>query len=265
MDILHEIGGSRRYNFHSHTQFCDGRAPMEEFVKEAVTRGFTHYGFSPHSPVICGSPCNMAKENVPLYIEEIDRLRSEWGGKIKLYASMEIDYLGDEWGPSNTYFDSIPLDYRIGSVHFIPSESGYVDVDGRAENFKAKVDLIFRKDIRHVVESYYRQSVKMVEAGGFDIIGHFDKIGLNASSYKSDIEQETWYRRLVQDLMDLIISKGLIVEINTKAWSEHKRMFPDVKHFEYLRQNQVPVIVNSDAHFPHLIDASRDVAFELLK
>ncbi len=265
MDFLCEIGGSHRYNFHSHTQFCDGRASMEEFVKEAVARGFTHYGFSPHSPVVTESPCNMTKENVPHYIREVDRLKREWGDKIKLYASMEIDYLGEEWGPSHTYFDTIPLDYRIGSVHFIPSEYGYVDVDGSAENFKAKVDRIFRKDIRHVVESYYHQSVKMVEAGGFDVIGHFDKIGLNASYYKSNIEQESWYRRLVQDLMDLIISKGLVVEINTKAWSGHKRMFPDVKYFEYLCQSQVPIIVNSDAHFPHLIDAARDVAFELLK
>lgn len=39
------------YNFHSHTQFCDGRFPMADFVVAAVDGGFTHYGFSPHSPV----------------------------------------------------------------------------------------------------------------------------------------------------------------------------------------------------------------------
>ena len=39
MDILKEIAGSRLYNFHSHTQFCDGRAEMEAFVKSAIEMG----------------------------------------------------------------------------------------------------------------------------------------------------------------------------------------------------------------------------------
>ena len=33
-------------NYHSHCSLCDGRAPMEDFVREAVRRGFTSYGIS---------------------------------------------------------------------------------------------------------------------------------------------------------------------------------------------------------------------------
>ena len=29
------------YNLHTHTQYCDGHAPMEEFVTEAIAMGFT--------------------------------------------------------------------------------------------------------------------------------------------------------------------------------------------------------------------------------
>ncbi len=36
---------NRRYNFHSHTQFCDGHAPMEAFAAAASAAGFSHYGF----------------------------------------------------------------------------------------------------------------------------------------------------------------------------------------------------------------------------
>ena len=35
------------YNFHSHTQFCDGRAAMHDFVVAAIEQGFTDYGFRP--------------------------------------------------------------------------------------------------------------------------------------------------------------------------------------------------------------------------
>ena len=264
MDILKEIGDSRNYNLHSHTQFCDGRATMENFVVSAIEMKYTHYGFSPHSPIPVESSCNMKLNSVPLYLDEVMRLRVKYGRQIKLYASMEIDYLSEEWGPANGYFQSLPLDYRIGSVHFIPSDSGYIDVDGSADNFKIKMQRYFNNDIRHVVETYYSQMTKMLEAGGLDIVGHFDKIGHNAGHFKEGIEQEMWYKTLVYDLMDLIKSKGVVVEINTKAWIDHHRLFPGIAYFDYLKKLDVPIVVNSDAHYPHLISASRDTAFALL-
>ncbi|MDE6268030.1 MAG: hypothetical protein K2M04_03005, partial [Muribaculaceae bacterium] len=44
------LEGSRDYTLHSHTQFCDGRAPMEVMARAAADAGFSRYGFSPHSP-----------------------------------------------------------------------------------------------------------------------------------------------------------------------------------------------------------------------
>ncbi len=265
MDFLNLLDGSTRYNFHSHTQFCDGRAPMADFAAEAVKQGFTHYGFSPHSPVPIDSPCNMRESDVAVYLAEADRLSAEYAGKIRFMKSMEIDYLGPEWGPAHPYFDTLPLDYRIGSVHFVPSDEGYVDVDGRFESFKAKMARYFHNDIRHVVDSFYRQSTAMLEAGGFEIIGHFDKIGHNAAHFKEGIEDESWYQRHVDDLIDLIIDKGVTVEINTKAWTDHHRMFPACRYWKRLTDAGVPIVINSDAHYPHLIDASRAEAFGMLQ
>lgn len=265
MDFLSLIGDSRRYTFHSHTQFCDGHATMAEFAAEAVKQGFTHYGFSPHSPIPIASPCNMSMEDVAAYFSEFRRLREQYEGYIHLYAGMEIDYLDEEWGPSVSYFDTLPLDYRIGSVHFIPSQEGsYVDVDGRFESFQKKMSEFFHEDIHYVVETFYRQSARMIDAGGFDIIGHFDKIGHNAAHYRPGIEGEDWYKRLVNDLIEQIISSGITVELNTKAWDEHHRTFPDVAHLKPLLEAKVPIIVNSDAHYPGLINAGREHGFELL-
>ncbi len=265
MNIIEEIGDSQLYNFHSHTQFCDGRAEMAEFARAAVDMGFTHYGFSPHSPIPVWSTCNMKTGDVPAYVAEFERLKALYADSIKLYLSMEIDYLGDEWGPSNAYFDTIPLDYRIGSVHFVPSDEAYIDIDGCAANFKIKMEKFFHNDIRHVVELFYRQTSRMLDAGGFEIIGHFDKIGHNAGHFREGIEQEQWYKNLVIDLMDQIIEKGVIVEINTKAWVDHHRMFPNPMWLPYLKQHHVPIIVNSDAHYPELINVSRDEALSMLK
>ncbi len=265
MDLIKLIEGTRAYNFHSHTPFCDGRAPMEEFVIEALRQNFTHYGFSPHSPLPLRSSCNMSKDDVPLYLAEFHRLKEKYGDRINLYASMEIDYLGPQWGPRHEYFSTLPLDYTISSVHFIPNpEERYIDIDGRYENFKGKMEQYFYRDIHYVVETFYRQSIDMVEAGGFDILGHLDKVGHNAGHYSPGIEDEPWYERLVERLIEAIVASGVIVEVNTKAWTDHQRMFPGVKWLPRLVSAGVPLLVNSDAHLPSLINASRAKAFEML-
>lgn len=266
MDILSLIGNERRYNFHSHTEFCDGRAQMQAFAAKAVELGFRHYGFSPHSPIPIESPCNMAKSKVEDYLHEVARIQELYAGSpTRFHASMEIDYLDGNWGPANDYFQSLPLDYRIGSVHFIPDQDGqYVDIDGNYESFKVKMEKHFRNDIRYVVETFYSQSSDMVDAGGFDILGHMDKVGHNASSYCPGIEEEAWYRDAALNLIDKVARSGISVELNTKAYRDHGRFFPSLRYLQELKRRGVGIIINSDAHVPALIDASRQEAFALL-
>ena len=114
MDLAAIIRGEP-YNLHTHTQFCDGHAEMEQFVKAAIEHGIANLGFTPHSPLPFHTPCNMEKEAVDTYFTEIARLRKEYGEKLHIYASMEIDYL-DEWGPDNNYFASLPLDYILSQL-----------------------------------------------------------------------------------------------------------------------------------------------------
>lgn len=264
-DILADIGNSRKYTLHSHTEFCDGRATMEAFARKAVEENFTHYGFSPHSPITIPSPCNMLRDNVARYDSEFNRIRDQYGDRVKFYRSMEIDFLGDSWGPAHDYFRSLNLDYSIGSVHFIPCQTGeYIDIDGNFEGFRKKMEKNFRNDIRYVVEKFYSQSCLMVEAGGFDIIGHLDKIGNNAASFQPGIESEPWYQALLNDLIRRVIDAGIVVEINTKAWERDRRMFPHTDKWEMLADADVKLVVNSDVHVPALINAGRDEAYGML-
>lgn len=267
MDFIKAIGDSKLYNFHSHTQYCDGRASMEMFAHEAVEQGFSHYGFSPHSPIPIESSCNMLDIDVPAYLEEASRIKEMFcDSNTKFYASMEIDYLGKDWGPAHDFFQELHLDYRIGSVHFIPCQLGeMIDIDGSHDNFDKKMERYFGGDIRYVVETYYANAIEMVNAGGFDLIGHFDKIGNNASHYSPNIEENSWYQALVSDLIDAIIAKKITVEINTKAWDKYNRFFPHQRYWQRLVNEQVPIIINSDAHYPNLINANRNDAMILLE
>ena len=255
------------YNLHTHTQFCDGHANMEEFVCEAIAQGFTHLGFTPHSPISIESPCNMSKESVPQYFDELKRLRDIYGERIQLYTSMEIDYVSVGDGPASDYFQQLPLDYRIGSVHFIPAIDNpveMVDIDGKYPAFKARMAKHFDNDIEYVVKKFFSQMMSMVEEGGFDVVGHMDKIGFNASQYRDGIDEEPWFDKLVIDLFENIMDHQLVIEVNTKAWLQRNRFYPNLKYFGMLKRFNAPVIVNSDTHYPTLLNSGRPEAIKLL-
>lgn len=255
-----------RYNFHSHSQWCDGRAPIEQMTLAALAAGMEHWGYSPHSPITFPSPCNMSRADVPAYLAEVERLRSLYGERIALYASMEIDYLGPCWSAATDYFQQLPLDYRISSVHFVESpRDGMIDIDGRPDAFCMKMERHFDGDIRRVVEEFYRQSCLMVEAGGFDIIGHLDKIRYNADYYRPGISREPWYRSLANDLADRAVAAGLLIEVNTKALDASGALFPEPELLARLVDAGAALLVNSDAHFPDKVDAGRAQALALIQ
>ncbi len=267
IDFKHIISTTDKYNFHSHTQFCDGRAKMEVFVIEAINQGFTHLGFSPHSPIPLVSPCNMSIGDVPTYINEIKRLKNAYSHQIEIFASMEIDYLNDDWCASNDYFSSLPLDYKLSSIHFIPSlkdKSIFVDIDGSPVDFKRKMNEYFENDIRYVVTQFYNQTLKMIEKGGFDVICHFDKIANNANSFQNGIEDTEWYKKIVKDVFDSILDHKLVIEVNTKAFSEYQRFFPNQRYFNWLKDCNNTILINSDVHYPERINYGRCEAIKLL-
>ena len=256
------------YNLHTHTQYCDGHATMEEFVLEAIAAGLTHLGFTPHSPVSVDSPCNMSLAQVPEYLAEVKRLRAIYGDRINIYAAMEVDYISVGNGPASEEFQKMPLDYSIGSVHFIPAiddPTEMVDIDGKFLAFKQRMGRYFNNDIEYVVKTFFSQMMAMVDEGGFDVVGHMDKIGFNASQYCEDIDEEPWYDKLVIDLFENIMDHHLVIEINTKAWLQRNRFYPNLKYFGMLKRFNAPVVVNSDAHYPTLLNSGRMEAMKLLE
>ena len=263
---LDGILSTSRYNLHSHTQFCDGRGTMDQFARAAADAGILHYGFTPHSPVPFDTPCNMKADDVPAYLAEVERIRKKYD-TVQFYAGMEIDYLGPDWGPAHPYFSGLDLDYSIGSVHFLPAKSDpsrFIDVDGRPERFVQYMHEYFDDDIEYVVEEFYRRSSAMVRAGGFDILGHLDKIGANASYYLPGIERRRRYLDALNALVDDVIASGVCVEINTKSLAQTGRIFPRETVVARLYRAHVPLLVNSDTHYPDLINAGRPYALSLL-
>lgn len=257
-------------NYHSHCTFCDGRSTPEDFVKFAIAHGFRAYGFSSHSPLPFDTFWNMSKEDMPEYLAETERLKDKYAGQLELYVGLEIDYLDETYNASLPYFRELPLDYRIGSIHFLPVASPLLEknmacIDGPFSDFSHSVDIYYEGDIRKLVSHYFSSTSRMIEAGGIDIVGHMDKIYMNGHLYKGFSLDANWYQIPFNECLCLIADKGLMVEINTKNLQKKQQTFPHKDYLHRLLELDIPIMVNSDCHYPDLVNDGRAEAFELLK
>lgn len=253
-------------NYHSHCSYCDGRAPLEEFVQQAIMEGFTAYGISSHAPLPFENPWTLKSEAVGAYLAEAARLKEKYSHSIELYVGMEIDYLDDTNNPVSSYFQTLPLDYRIGGVHLLQAPSGkLLDIDCRPERFQEHLTNHFSGDLKRLITLYFDRLMRMVELGGFDFVAHPDKISYNASQADAEVLHQPWYNDKIREYFEWIARHGLMVEVNTKTYFRNGFLYPNHSNLKLIRELGIPVVVNSDAHDPAMVNSGRYEALQALK
>ncbi len=238
---------------------------MEEFVRQAIHDGFTSYGISSHAPLPFPTRWTLDASAVGEYLAEIQRLKNTYADQIELYAGLEIDYLDAQHNPASDYFQTLPLDYRIGSVHLLQTPKGeIIDIDTPPEIFRTNLERHWKGDLQYVILAYYEKLMKMIDRGGFDILGHADKISFNAQSIDPHVTQSSWYQDTMRTYFQEIAQRGIMVEINTKKYIPYGVFFPQQEHFATLLARGIPVVVNSDSHRPEAINSGRPEALRAL-
>lgn len=253
-------------NYHSHCIYCDGRADMDSFIRFAIAEGFTSYGVSSHAPLPFSTHWSMEWDQMENYLNEFKAVKQRYADQIEFYVGLEIDYLDDDNNPSSEHFTTLPLDYRIGSVHLLENDKGEViDIDVSTPVFAKIVGEHFNGDLERLIRTFYSRQHRMLELGGFDILGHADKLHKNALSLRPKILDEIWYDQLINELFDHVLAKGYMIEINTKAYETNNVFFPNERYFHKMNAMNIPVLVNSDAHYPERINSGRKEALIALK
>jgi histidinol-phosphatase (PHP family) len=135
-------------NFHTHSDYCDGKGVLADYLRSARRSDLTTLGFSSHAPV--PFPCQwcMRQENFALYLAEIESLKRSYPG-VQVLKGLEIDFIPNVISPAD--FRS-RLDFTIGSVHFVDSHEGkHWEIDNTLLIFKEGLKKIFKNDIRAAV------------------------------------------------------------------------------------------------------------------
>lgn len=243
----------QNYNFHTHSIFSDGKSQPREIVEEAIRQGFSAIGFSEHSPLPFDNTFSVKDYDMPKYVAEIAQLKDEFKDKIEVYCALEADYVPNTSETFSVTQEKYHLDYLIGGVHLVgqsanPDELWFID-GSKWEIYDEGLQKFFDGDIRRGVRRFFEQTNEMIENEHFDIIAHFDKIKMyNRDRYFH--EDETWYRKLAMETLDLIREKGLVMEINTRGIykKRYNGFYPSPWLLKEACAMGVPAIISADAH-----------------
>lgn len=243
-------------DFHTHTVFCDGKNTAREMAAAAFEKGLSALGFSGHGYTpFDGSYC-MSTENTERYLDQIRALKSEYSGKMEIFAGLEADLFSE--------YDRTQFDYMIGSVHYINIGESYIDVDNTPGILKDAADNFFGGDMLALCQRYYEQ-VSQLE--NVDIIGHFDLITKFCERETLFDMTSRRYRTAALSALDMLLDKNAVFEVNTGAISRGYRKTPYPAQFllERISERGGRVILSGDAHDVNGICAHFDSAAALLK
>lgn len=240
---------------------------MEDFVRFAIAKGFVSFGFSSHAPLPFLTKWTMKEDDFPEYYAEFLRLKQKYEKKIQLYLALEADYISGYSSIRNEFFQEKPFGYLVGSIHYVDKipNGRFWNIFGSAEVFDEGLQAIFGGDIRAAVLRYFECEKEMLSLGGFQILGHCDKIVTPAQRFPEFDANASWYENAFADMLACAKNSGVIVEINTKALCRKGVSFPDQRWFPLLREMGIPVTLSSDCHNPDDVDSGFRVAFPLLR
>ena len=158
-------------NFHTHTDFCDGKNTPEEMVLSAIEKGIQILGFSGHSLYPFSDDWHIPSLKHNEYCKEILSLKEKYADKIQILLGFETDFV-----PGVDCFSALKKDfkpdYQIGSVHFIFKEAGFFTVDGSVQECLNGIEKVFANDKKAAVCEYLALQRQMLKNGGFELWGH---------------------------------------------------------------------------------------------
>lgn len=255
-------------NYHTHTTFCDGAESPEKYVEKAIELGFKNIGYSGHAPVPFDNAWSMKWDELDQYKKAIRVIRENYKDRINVLLSMEIDYIPGITKNYRYFQELLGLDYTIGSVHLVKQNNGdkLWFIDGPSEGYDNGINELFGNDPRLAVQTYYNQINELIQSQGFDFIAHLDKVKMN-NKERFFSTSENWYKKAVEQTLNLIADKDIAIEVNTRGIYKGKttELFPSIEILEQVYMKGIPILLNSDAHKPDELVNCFDDTVVLLK
>ncbi len=223
-------------NYHTHTVRCMHASGTErEYIETAIKNGFKILGFSDHVPQPYPddfkSTIRMTMDELPGYIDTLEKLRDEYRDRIDILIGFEVEYFP-------RYFDELlrilrryPVDYIIQGQHNVPDE-----VDGFYVGRKT--------DDEDILKDFTDYTIAGMKTGLFTYLAHPDLI-----NYTGD---DDTFRKHTSRIVEASIDLDIQLEINMYGFLDN-RNYPCDRFFKMASEMGAKFIMGCDAHKPEVV------------
>lgn len=211
-------------DYHIHTYYSDDSTyPMEQVVKDAISKGITDLCFTDHvdygikedadklTPeqrqelkVKIQNP-NVPQYNVdyPAYVAEYQDLKEKYADKINLKLGMEFGLQIHTIPQYQKLFNSYPFDFIIMSCHQVENKEFWTQ-EFQQGCSQDEYNQRYYDEILAQVKNYHDYSV----LGHLDLIARYDKAGVYPFAKIRD---------KVAEILKIVIADGKGIELNTSS------------------------------------------------
>ena len=236
------------------TRSPDSTATFDELCESAIKYGLQGICVTEHIDFDEADP-GYGYYDYDAHMADVDRCRKKYGSKLTIGTGVEITYQTEFIDDIKRFLDTYEFHHVLGSVHLI--DHIFV-LDPRFSKGRAKDE---------AYESYWKETLAMVESGLFKYIGHLDYIKSMRSQEYGEFEARQWLPQITE-ILERVVESGAILEVNTSALRKgHREPYPgwDILKL-YKDLGGTHVVMGSDSHSPSHVGLSfRETAGKLEK
>lgn len=258
-------------DIHIHTKHCPhASGEIVDYVRTAfnVERleiiGFSEHFYLPEGfkdPAPKGNESAMFPESLELYINDVLVAKSK---NPNVLLGTELDWISGYEQAIRGNLSQVKdrLDYVIGAIHFI---NGWCfDYDEKV--FEKGLDEHFNGNIEKCIDSYFNLEQQLIEEDIIDVVAHIDLIKKFNKNGKYFSEDNLIYRRRVEETLQLVKEKDLLLEINTAGIDKTVgEIYPSKRILERCHELEIRLTLGSDAHKLEQVGRYFDRAIAQLK
>ena len=262
-----------RTDYHVHTEFSDdSNYPMEQVIKDAITKGFDELCFTDHvdygikkdwdepGEMIyrkggAGEPDQMPVANVdyPVYYKTFQKMKELYQDKISLKFGLEFGMQAHTVEKYEKLFSRYPFDFIILSVHEIEDKE-FWDQGFQNGMTQQEYNERYYEEMLYLVQNYHNYSV----LGHMDLITRYDKAGVYPFEKLKPI---------LTKILKTVIADEKGIEVNT---SSHRYGLKDLTPSRdilklYKTLGGKIITIGSDSHKPGYLGAFVDETKEELR
>ena len=220
-------------NYHTHTARCrHARGKDEEYVQSALERGLQILGFADHSPYPFPgdyySTFRMFPEDLPDYVNAIQKLREQYADQLEILIGLETEYYPAHFANLQEMLKDYPIDYMLLGQHALGNEQGDYMCGWPTEDVQT-------------LKRYVDQCIAGMNTGCFAYFAHPDLINFVGDSKV--------YKEQMRNLIREAKSCNIPLELNL-AGLFTKRNYPNRLFWELMAEEGAVAIKGVDAHSP---------------